>query len=429
MIDTLREYVQGKRVLILGFGREGKSTFRALKQAGGWTCLDIADANPVQLEDGEAVRVFTGPDYLEHMDAYDIVFKTPGIVLPKAPEEYHCTVTSQTELFLRRFREQIVGVTGTKGKSTVTTLIYHVLKQSGKNCLLAGNIGVPMFDVADQIGPETIVVVELSCHQLEYCKQSPSTAVLLNLYEDHLDHYGTFERYVRAKQNIYRHQTAKDTLFCGPAVLPEDCPSRVVPIQTDVLPFQDLEQVEGMRLRGEHNRYNCAAARLVCGHFGVTDQQFMDALPAYQPLRHRLEYLGQRDGVDYYDDSISTTAESAISAVKSIPNAGILLLGGMDRGIEYGTLVDFLLEGGPEYVVLMYESGARIQRMVEERMGPDGSKRFCRVSDLYQAAAWVKDHARPGSACILSPAAASYGHFKNFEERGEVFRKLIFEEP
>lgn len=429
MIHTLRTCVSGKKVLILGYGREGKSTFQALKQAGGWTCLDVADANPVQLEDG-GHGVFTGPDYLERMDEYDVVFKSPGIVLPKPPEEYRCEITSQTEQFLRRFRDQVVGITGTKGKSTTTTLIFHILEQSGKDCLLAGNIGTPVFDIAEQIGPSTIVVVELSCHQLEYCGQSPAVAVLLNLFEDHLDHYGTFERYVQAKENIYRRQRPEDTLYCGPDVLPEPgaCPSHVTPIGTEVLPFTSLEQVEGARLRGTHNLYNCAAARLVCGRFGVTDGQFTAALSTYRPLPHRLEYLGQRDGVDYYDDSISTTAESAISAVKSVPNAGVLLLGGMDRGIEYGALVDFLPESGLEHVVLMYESGQRIRQMLEARTGPDHPLDFRYIPDLYQAAAWVREHARPGSACILSPASASYGHFKNFEERGEVFRQLVLDE-
>lgn len=432
MIDTLREQVRGKRVLVLGYGREGKSTFRALLRAGGWAALDVADANPVELEGGgKGHRVLSGAGYLNCLDSYDLVFKTPGIVLPRPWEDYACRFTSQTEQFLRRYRDQVVGITGTKGKSTTTTLIHHVLKTAGKDCLLAGNIGVPVFDVAPQIGPSTILVVELSCHQLEHCGQSPSLAVLLNFYEDHLDHYGTFENYVRAKKNIYLHQRPEDTLYCGPNALPQPgaCPSRIVPIEPEALPFASLEQVEGARLRGAHNLYNCAAARLVCGRFGVDDETFTAALAAYQPLPHRLEYLGARDGVDYYDDSISTTAESAISAVKSVPNAAILLLGGMDRGIEYEALADFLLtESHLEQVVLMYESGQRIGRLLTERGGANCPLNIQYLPDLYQAADWVRKNARPGTACILSPASASYGWFKNFEERGEVFKHLIFGE-
>ena len=429
MTDTLREAVRDRRVLVLGYGREGKSTFHALLQAGGWAALDVADANPVELEEPSGHRALSGPGYLDALEDYDLVFKTPGVVLPRPWETYRCRFTSQTEQFLRRYRDQVVGVTGTKGKSTTTTLIHHVLKTAGKDCLLAGNIGVPMFDIAPQIGPSTILAVELSCHQLEHCSQSPSLAVLLNLYEDHLDHYGTFENYVRAKENVYRHQRPEDTLYCGPNALPQPgtCPSRVVLIQPDALPFASLEQVEGAQLRGAHNLYNCAAARLVCGRFGVDDETFTAALRTYQPLHHRLEYLGQRDGVDYYDDSISTTAESAISAVKSIPNASILLLGGMDRGIEYEELADFLLhESHLDHVVLMYESGRRIEQLLAGRGGANCPLDIRYVPDLYQAADWVRRNARPGTACILSPASASYGHFKNFEERGEAFKQLIF---
>lgn len=429
MIDTLREEVRGKRVLVLGCGREGKSTFHALLQAGGWAALDAADANPVELEERPGHRVLTGPGYLDALEDYDLVFKTPGIVLPRPWETYRCRFTSQTEQFLRRYREQVIGVTGTKGKSTTTTLIHHVLTQAGKDCLLAGNIGVPMFDISDKIGPSTILAVELSCHQLEHCGQSPAAAVLLNLYEDHLDHYGTFENYVRAKENIYRHQKPGDVLYCGPNALPAPgtCPSQVTALDPAALPFSTLDQVPGAQLRGTHNLWNCAAALQVCRRFGIDDEQFTACVGSYRPLPHRLEYLGTRDGADYYDDSISTTAESAINAVKSVPNAAILLLGGMDRGIDYTELADFLLaERRLEQIVLMYESGLRIQRLLEEGAEPGHPRNWRYVPDLYEAAAWVRENIRPGTACILSPASASYGYFKNFEERGQVFKRLIF---
>ena len=211
MTDTLREAVQGHRVLVLGYGREGRSTFHALLRAGGWAALDVADADPVELEEPSGHRVLSGPGYLDALEDYDLVFKTPGIVLPRPWEEYRCRFTSQTEQFLRRYREQVVGITGTKGKSTTTTLIHHVLKTAGKDCLLAGNIGVPMFDIADSIGPSTILVVELSCHQLEHCSQSPSLAVLLNLYEAHLGPYGPLDNYDQAKANLWRPQRPKAT--------------------------------------------------------------------------------------------------------------------------------------------------------------------------------------------------------------------------
>jgi len=427
MKATLRSLLSGKRVLILGYGREGRSTFRWAQEAGGWTALDVADQSAaIELPGGH--RLISGPGYLDALEDYDLVFKTPGIVLPKPPSAYRCAITSQVELFLGRYRDQVIGITGTKGKSTTSTLLYHVLKKSGMDCLLGGNIGVPVLDLAGDVGPDTAIVLELSCHQLEYCSVSPARAMLLNLYEDHLDHYGTFENYIRAKRHIYLNQRPTDILWCGSNALPPAgaCPSRVVEVAADVLPFRHLSDLPGVRLRGEHNRLNCAFVWLAARELGVTEEQFLSALESYRPLPHRLELLGSLDGVDYYDDSISTTAESAMSAVNSVPNASILLLGGMDRGIEYDALVDFLLQSPLSDVVLMYASGKRLQTLVEERGARQSGPRFHLVEDLSAAVAWVKANARPGAACILSPAAASYGYFKNFEERGDAFKSLVF---
>lgn len=428
MISKIRKYIHNKKILILGFGKEGKSTFRMLKQVGGYAQLDIADQSPVRPEIEETHQYLTGEGYTASLDDYDIVFKSPGIVLPQNPEAYHCHITSQTDLFLSKYRSQTIGITGTKGKSTTSTLLYHVLKENGFDCILAGNIGIPVFDIIDKISNTTIIVLELSCHQLEFCHHSPAISVLLNLYEDHLDHYITVENYINAKKNIYLHQFVLDTLYCNEHIIPtkEECIARALPVTTACLPFERMEHIDGAKLRGEHNLINCAFVYLICKSFSVTDEQFIKSIASYQPLPHRLEYIGTKKGVDYYDDSISTTVESAISAVTSVPNAKYILLGGMDRGIDYHMLVDFLLTSKLNTAILMYESGRKIYHMLQEKMTSATTTKFQLVSDLYEAINWVKDHAEEGSACLLSPAAASYGDFKNFEERGNVFKDKIF---
>ena len=210
MLEKIRQTVENKKVLVLGLGREGRSSLRMIRKAGGYKELAVADQNPVEVKESgeEKIPVISGTHYMdkELLDSYDIVFKTPGIVLPEKIENYKCQFVSQTGLFISKFRSQIVGITGTKGKSTTSTLLYHVLKENGEDVVLAGNIGIPVFDIAEDITVGEVIVLELSCHQLEYITVSPHIAVLLNLYEEHLDHYGTMAAYVRAKQNIYAWQ-------------------------------------------------------------------------------------------------------------------------------------------------------------------------------------------------------------------------------
>ena len=425
MLDLLSKAIKNKRVLLLGYGVEGRSTYRLLHNLGQYAALDIADVKaPPDVP--EAALVHSGPAYLDRLEDYDFVFKSPGIVLPKKRDEYSCLITSQSEFFLSAFRDQIIGVTGTKGKSTVASLIHHVLSVGDIPCLLAGNIGTPVFDIVDKIKPETLLILELSCHQLEFCSSSPATAIFLNIYEDHLDYYRSFADYFRAKQNIYLHQRAGDSLYCGADTLPAPgaCAAGVTFIDEAILPFDSLEALGGVKLRGRHNLRNVAFAYALAQSRGVTAEGFIAALKSYLPLRHRLEYIGTRDGVAFYDDSISTTAESTVSAIEAIPNAGVVLLGGMDRRIDYSALVSYLSSSDLKTVICMYQSGKRIFEMLREV--EDVRPQVVYRENLREAVALALRAARAGEAVLLSPAAASYGDFRDFAERGDMFREMIF---
>jgi len=422
MINRIKELISDKKVLILGFGREGQSTLNLLRRVGGYKSVGIADGRTDITVDG--VSLHLGEGYQGVLDDYDVVFKSPGIVLEKTPSEYRCTVTSQVEQFLGRYSAQTVGVTGTKGKSTTSTLIHTVLSHSGRNTVFAGNIGIPVFDTIDSIADDTIIVLELSCHQLEYCRYSPHISVLLNLYEDHLDHYGTYEKYVAAKMNIFLNQQENDIVYCRDDELSlfDGCKSRVVVPDGKNMPFSSLREVEGVRLVGEKNYLNCCFVHSVVGNFGITDEEFISALKEFSPLPHRLERFATINGADYYDDSISTTVESAINAMESVENADTIIIGGMDRGIDYTGLVEYLLTSRMENIILIYASGKRISEMSEELKK---TKNIVLLDDIYAAAEWALANMKSGRACLLSPAAASYGYFRNFEERGDEFKKAI----
>lgn len=428
MKNFLKEFVNQKKVLILGFGREGKSTYKRLQEVGSYAELAISDKNPVSVPDGRDVLCICGETYLDVLDEYDIVFKSPGIMLPKRGDEYACKIISQTEVFLKCYSKQTVGITGTKGKSTTSSLLYHVLKNSGRDCILAGNIGIPVFDIVDDISKETVIVLEMSCHQLEYIETAPATAAFLNLYEDHLDYYGTFERYANAKKNIYRRQKEEDIVFCNPEFQPEanECVSRVCCVSAEELPERAAQET---KLRGKHNCFNIAVVYKICKHLGLTDEEIIGTLSSFAPLAHRLEYIGRVNGAEYFDDSISTTVESTISAITSIENAGTVLIGGMDRGIEYSGLIAFLQTCQLDEIIFMYASGKRIYDEIQSSESKNAFSPKCTyVPDLQAAVDYAKKATKEGKACILSPAAASYGYFKNFEERGDVFRKFVFEE-
>lgn len=426
MKKYLRQLTADKKVLILGFGREGKSTFRLLQENPCYAELGISDASPVSLDEQiDTVRLHIGSEYLDVLDEYDIVFKSPGVVLPKNARDYSCLITSQTELFLTCYSHQVIGVTGTKGKSTTSSLLFHLLNQKGKKSILIGNIGIPAFDVVDTIEPSTIIVFEISCHQLEYLEVSPSVAIFLNLYEDHLDHYGTFARYTAVKKNIFRHQKSLDILFCNPLNVPDvsECAARIIPITPESLPFNSIPNNV---LRGKHNLLNVAFTYQVGKLFGITDTEFIAAISSFRPLSHRLELIGTKNDVEYYDDSVSTTVESTISAIDSIENAGVLLVGGLDRKLNYSKLIEYLLTSSLDEVVFMYESGARIYQEIKALPPTENTPVFTYKSNLQEATKYAQGATKRGKACILSPASASYGYFKNFEDRGDTFRELIF---
>lgn len=443
MISLLKKYTDGKNVLLLGFGREGKATYRRLCEAGGCASVTIADKNPVRDALPESVKLIIGDSYQKTLNDYDIVFKSPGVVLEQPYDSYTCKITSQTEIFLEKYASQVIGITGTKGKSTTTTLIHHILSENGVDSVLTGNIGIPCFDVADSIHENTRVVFELSCHQLENIKFSPSAAVFLNLFEEHLDHYGTFEKYADAKRNIYRHQKQGDVLFCNTDVKPEisECSSRIITVSqkdstADVFVPSDIISYEGekvnvpvndMKLAGNHNCYNVAVACAVCRMCGLSADDIMKSVCTYSPLPHRLEYIGTKDGVKYYDDSISTICAAAVQAVVSLKDVDTLLIGGMDRGIDYSELEEFLSDCTVSNIILMSDSGKRILDEIKSRYTDEAFLSKLHLTEKLEGAVKLaKELTAKGTSCVMSPAAASYNDFKNFEERGDAFRELVF---
>ena len=447
MIEKIEPWIKGKRILLLGYGREGQSTWNVLRRLGTYKVLDIADLKAPAAVPEDGTVWHTGPDYQKCMDDYDVVFKSPGIVLERPENEYRCSILSQTEVFFQCFRDQIIGITGTKGKSTVTTLLYHLLKQAGMDALLVGNIGIPALDHMEEVKPDTRIVFELSCHQLEYMTVSPHIGILVNIHEEHLDHYGTMEKYVEAKHHIFKNQRPDDILICNVQCLPEEgtCPSGLIRAgmdgsgkELDVVQEQDGTWIhfrgrkfciptDEIKLLGQHNYFDIGVAYGVCSILGMDDQVFARGLKTYEPLPHRLQYIGEREGVKYYDDSISTICDTTIQALKTLNDTDTVLIGGMDRGIDYGELIEYLSECEVPHIILMEATGKRIYQEIYKYYPEFKNRaRLILAEHLEDGVKRARQITRPGTSCVLSPAAASYGIFRNFEERGEIFSRLVF---
>ena len=425
MFDLILNRLRGKRILILGFGREGKSSFRFVQKYLPEAVVAVADKNEM-----DGVKYF-GSQYLDAMYDYDIVIKTPGISL-KDFDTKGVEITSQTDLFLTQFHAQTIGISGTKGKSTTTSLIYHLLKSSGRDAILTGNIGIPCFDVMESIGPESIVVYELSAHQLEYVHNSPHVGVLLNVFEEHLDHFGTMQRYKSAKLNLLRFMGENDTAVIHESLLNDALELFVNSKVFSLFDFSDLIDETALPLLGKHNLLNVKAALLACDAYGIDYRALIPYLYTFKPLEHRLEPVGTFGGVTFVNDSISTIPQAAISACEALGRVDFLLLGGFDRGIDYQPLADYLKAHPVPHLLFTGKAGERMMQlmdgistgaMTKVPESVEGPSLFD-YSNMEEAFAYLKNHAKQGDVCLLSPAASSYDQYKNFEERGRKFKAL-----
>ncbi|MDR0437134.1 MAG: UDP-N-acetylmuramoyl-L-alanine--D-glutamate ligase [Bacteroidales bacterium] len=456
------------KILILGFGREGKSTYKHLRKSDPTGILTIADKNPDIVNDeifncGRDARpcvstdpnvVFKlGDDYLQNLDEFDVIIKSPGISLKNFPELMNDErITSQTDLFLQEFHNQIIGVTGTKGKSTTTALIYHILKKQSDNVILVGNIGIPPFDLYEKIDESTKIVAELSSHQLQHVQVSPHVAVLLNIYQEHLDHYNTYEEYQQSKWNITRYQndddffvfdadhellnelwnyvgiTRKTYTFSASKPQKQGCYIQNNWVYFNGEKFYDCS--EPRYLKGEHNLLNIMAAINVCKICGVNDDIIRSGIADFKGLPHRLEYVGTYHGITFYNDSISTIPEATIAAVKSLKNVQTLILGGFDRGIEYSPLVDFLIQNPIKNIIFIGEAGQRISNLLINKIldNPQlqsNSLNFFDAKNYDEVVNLAFKITEKNHVCLLSPAASSYDMFTNFEHRGDCFKDRI----
>lgn len=451
MLEKLLEFLENKKIVILGFGMEGESTYRFLRKHFPEKNLFIADKNAellnkhIELIEDPYLEVSIGENYLNGIEEYELIIKAPGISLKDQDiSKYENKITSQLELFLEYVNIFSIGITGTKGKSTTSSLMYKVLIDQGKEAYLLGNIGEPIFNDIEQFTENSIAVIELSSHALEYVKKGTNIGFILDIYEEHLDHYKSLEKYIEAKFNLAKYQTSKDFLIYNYdnefmkkfgfnykendyAVSLNEIPNtkNKVFLQDNFIYCNNTKIMninEDLKLKGMHNINNIMFILAACDILKLDFEKVIYSIKDFKPLEHRMEFVGNVNGVDYYNDSIATIPESTINAINSIKNINTLIVGGKDRGVNLTEFITFLSNSEIENIICLPKTGEYIKEGINTT-----NKNIIFVEKLDEAVKIAKKVTNPGTVCLLSPAASSYGYFKNFEERGKLFKQYVLE--
>ncbi len=447
-LTILSDFIKNKSIVLLGFGKEGQSTYRFIRSYFPQMHICIADGNEAIGEHGllkcdDNISFELGEDFLNNIAEFDIVFKSPGISFKNYIIPLNQIISSQTELFFRLYSSQIIGVTGTKGKSTTVSLLHHILSKLGKDTLLIGNIGIPALDVTHLIKEKTILVYELSSHQLEFVSASPHISILLNLYQEHLDHYSSYHDYRFAKWNISKFQNVNDTfIYCSDdEQIAEDMKLQKINAKSLCYGFNNKSyisyynnklivngeklkefDIKEFKLLGEHNIYNLMAVLLACSSLGLDIEECLHASYSFNGLPHRIEFVATKKGIKFYNDSIATIPQATIKAIESIDDVDTLILGGFDRAIDYSVLVEYLTSFRPLNLLLVGKVGDRLFDALDKANYKGKLIKLNSFNDIISKAI---EYTKQGKSCLLSPAASSYDSFRNFEERGDKYKALI----
>ena len=454
-MSTIAEYLEGlkgKSVAVIGMGVSNTPLIRMLLRAG--VKVTVCDKSPrerveelVSELESLGARFQLGPDYLAKLYRFDIIFRTPGLS-PNTPElqqaaEKGREITSEMELF---FCEK-VAVTGSDGKTTTTTLISEFLREAGRNVYLGGNIGRPLLPDVASMEPEDVVVVELSSFQLMTMKKSPNVAVFTNLSPNHLDYHHTMEEYTAAKLNIFTHQGKNDRAVFNfdndiTRSLSKQAPGQVMlfsrkkPLEegvylrddtiwlTNEMGSREVLPLSMIQIPGVHNIENYMAAIAAVDGL-VPDKCVRAVAQRFTGVEHRIELVRELDGVKYYNDSIGTSPTRTMACLDSFDQKLILIAGGYDKGVPF-TQLGVEITKKVKFLILTGATAEAIKASVEQ--APEYAEHTPDIlvtDNLSQAVDAARTAAVAGDVVVLSPACAAFDKFKNFMERGKVFKDLV----
>jgi len=430
---TYTKEIRGKRICIVGYGREGKSIARWLAAYDPSISVSVRDRSD-------------GSEYLADLSVFDTVIRSPE-VSPYSKEFVSFVssgghVTTATNIFFSLCPGRVIGITGTKGKSTTTRLVAHILSSVFSGLRFGGNIGTPMLDHLKDATDETVFVMELSSHQLLDCRYSPHIAVTLPVVPEHLDYYPDLHTYMQAKTRITARQSASDVLVydVSDEVLAEllsKSRAKVCGYTTQVRVQARVCMTDGIIFIGEHpvvargdipligNLHAILAAVAVSDVMGVDAETIGTALASFTPLPHRLEPVGMYHGVTYINDSLATIPEATVHALDALGDSvATLIAGGYDRGIPMDVLGKRLAASQVRTLILFPDTGARIKNALFS-YAPDSAVAVNEVDSMEEAVKIAVSVTPRGSVCLLSPAAASFNLFTDYADRGNQFSQNV----
>lgn len=428
----------GKKVAVVGFGAEGQSAARFIEKEGA--SVTILD-HKSELVIPDSYKKNLGDNYLDDLEAYDVVVNSPGVkrdLLSNAKQ-----ILSPTQIFFDECKAQVIGVTGTKGKGTTSTLISKMLEMTGKRVHLGGNIGKPAIELLSEIeSKDDWVILELSSFQLYDLKTSPKIAVVLMIDEDHLDWHRDIEDYLTAKSNIAKYQVEGD--ICIYNGLNEK--SRLVAdigdgqkiaymteeaayIKDDHLIIDDSKicKVSEVGLVGKHNLENICAAISAVWQVDKDPKILRQAIKEFKGLEHRLEFVRAVNGIKFYNDSFATNPSATIAAMRSFTEPLVLIVGGSEKGTSYDEMAKSITRSSVKCVVGIGETGDAI---IDEIKSVDKSKKIKYVSlgtstNMNEIVKKANAESVKGDIVLLSPAAASFGLFESYKQRGKLFKEHV----
>jgi UDP-N-acetylmuramoylalanine--D-glutamate ligase len=489
MFDKLKDCT----IVILGLGKEGLSSYQFFRNNFPNKKLFLLDEKPLNklseewhnihakdkgikfannfndlIENLENdLSLATNPEQKEQI----LVVKSPGIpptnqLLEQAKNlTVKVKITSNTNIFFKLLKNskselekiKTIGVTGTKGKSTTTSMIHHVLNNCGFNAFLGGNIGIPPLSLWPDIKKATlqkhdadkpiVVVLEMSSHQLSDAVSSPNIAVVLDIEPEHLDYYSSFDEYIKAKTQITRFQTNKDLVIFDddneiPTKLANLGKAKQVTFgltknirknannaeKSIIYKDEEIINTDQLPVRGKHNVINSIPSIIIAKELGCKTSDIAGSLKTFRALPHRLEIVAQNNGVTYVNDSLSTAPKSAIAAINSFDNSPIILIaGGHDRSLEFTELAKAIVDSNVKHLILFPTTGEKILKEILKLEKTHRKINHSNANSMKKAVETAKSIVKSGDVVLLSPASASFGLFKNYRDRGDQFKKLVNE--
>ena len=456
-LEEFNKFLDSKKVAIIGMGVSNLPLLDYFYDKNAK--VTVFDKNTPSDEIMEKINKYRyeveiGEYNLSRLNGFDIIFRSPS-VLPTREElvtaaNKGAIITSEIEMVLKLAPCKIIGVTGTEGKTTTTSIIYEILKSSGKNCFLGGNIGKPIFTEIKNMKPEDIVVLELSSFQLRGMEVSPDISVVTNMYPDHLNIHSSYEEYQQAKKNIFLHQNEN-----GVVILNYDneiTRKFADEVKSKLVFFSSLEKLENgyvydrkdetiksyvngksknilkkqeIKLRGIHNYENICAALAATAPI-VDEKSQIKAIKEFNGVEHRLEFVRELNGVKYYNDSIGTSPASTIAGLNAFDENIILLAGGSDKGLDY-TEIGETIAKKVRVLLLTGPTAEKIENATKLAMSKSGKEtvEIIHCKDLQEAVSMANEKAKSGEIVLMSPASASFDAFKNFIERGIKFKEFV----